>query len=108
MANDSKRMEGETEAEVEEVKTAENKVTNGAKATLVQAEPTEEKVKTDGKTAPAARTYVIDGEEMEEFKMMKAVLATRQGKALFLDYLEGDIGRYAYLGWTNTPLTHYA
>ena len=109
MANDSKRMEGETEAvEGEEVKKAENKVTNGAKATPVQAEPTEEKVKTDGKTAPAARTYVISAEEMEEFKMMKAVLATRQGKALFLDYLEGDIGRYAYLGWTNTPLTHYA
>ena len=108
MANDSKRMEGETEAEVEEVKKAENKGTNGAKATPVQAEPTEEKVKADGKTAPAARTYVISAEEMEEFKMMKAVLATRQGKALFLDYLEGDIGRYAYLGWTNTPLTHYA
>ena len=94
MANDSKRME------------AENKVTNGAKATLVQAEPTEEKGKTDCKTNPAARTYVISAEEMEEFKMMKAVLATRQGKALFLDYLEGDIGRYVYLGWTNTPLTH--
>ena len=109
MANDSKRMEGETEAvEGEEVKKAENKVTNGAKANPVQAEPTEGKVKADGKTASAARTYVISAEEMEEFKMMKAVLATRQGKALFLDYLEGDIGRYAYLGWTNTPLTHYA
>ena len=60
MANDSKRMEGETESvEGEEVKKAENKVTNGAKATPVQAEPTEEKVKTDGKTALAARTYVI-------------------------------------------------
>ena len=108
MANDSKRMQGETEAEVEEVKKGENKVTNGAKATPVQAEPTEEKVKTDGKTNPAARTYVISAEEMEEFKMMKAVLATRQGKALFLDYLEGDIGRYyVYLVCTNTPV-HYA
>ena len=91
MANDSKKMEGETEtAEGEEVKKADNKVMNGAKATPEKAGSTEGKVK----TVMAARTYVISAEEMEEFKMMKAVLATRQGKALFLDYLEGDIGRY--------------
>ena len=65
-------------------------------------------MKIEGRTSNAARTYMISAEEMEEFKMMKAVLATRQGKALFLDYLEGDIGRYVYLGWTNTPLTHSA
>ena len=95
MANDSKKMEGETETvEGEEVKKVDNKVMNGAKATPEKAESTEGKVKTDVKTVSAARTYVISAEEMEEFKMMKAVLATRQGKALFLDYLEGDIGRY--------------
>ena len=101
MANDSKGTEGESsacethEVKGEEVKKADNKVTNGVKAAQAQMEPTEGKtVKTDGKTASAARTYVISAEEMEEFKMMKAVLATRQGKALFLDYLEGDIGRY--------------
>ena len=108
MANDSKGKEGESpasetgEVKGEEVKKVVNKVTNGAKATSVQTEPKEEKnVKTEGKTALAARTYVISAEEMEEFKMMKAVLATRQGKALFLDYLEGDIGRYFYLGRLN-------
>ena len=108
MANDSKGMEDESpasetgEVKGEEVKKVVNNVTNGAKATSVQTEPKEEKnVKTEGKTALAARTYVISAEEMEEFKMMKAVLATRQGKALFLDYLEGDIGRYFYLGRLN-------
>jgi len=93
MANDSK---GESPAAetgvVKEVEKAENKVINGAKAPPVQAETTVgENVKSD---AGRTRTYVISAEEMEEFKMMKAVLATRQGKALFLDYLEGDIGRY--------------
>ena len=108
MANDSKGKEGESpasetgEVKGEEVKKVVNKVTNGAKANSVQTELKEERtVKTEGKSALSARTYVISAEEMEEFKMMKAVLATRQGKALFLDYLEGDIGRYFYLGRLN-------
>ena len=93
MANDSKgeSPSGETEkVKGEEVRKAENKVINGEKAPPVQAEKEGGNVKTAGR----ARTFVISAEEMEEFKMMKAVLATRQGKALFLDYLEGDIGRY--------------
>ena len=77
----------EQQGEIEEVKTSENKVTNGAGAAPVQ-----EKNK-KGKEAAASRTFVISAEEMGEFKLMKAVLATRLGKALFLDYLEGDIGR---------------
>ena len=102
MANENEGPASETKAvEGDEVTNAETNVTNGAKATPEKAELKEGKnVKMgNGKTASAARTYVISAEEMEEFKMMKAVLATRQGKALFLDYLEGDIGRYVHLGW---------
>ena len=93
MANGSKGENPETEVvEGEEVKKNENKVINGAKTPSVKSEGKD--VKIEGRTSNAARTYVISAEEMEEFKMMKAVLATRLGKALFLDYLEGDIGRY--------------
>ena len=102
MANENEGPVSEIKAvEGDEVKNAESNVTNGSKATPEKVELKEGKnVKTgNSKTASAARTYVISAEEMEEFKMMKAVLATRQGKALFLDYLEGDIGRYVHLGW---------
>ena len=64
-------------------------MTNGAGAAPVM----EKNVNKKGQEAGASRTFVISAEEMEEFKLMKAVLATRIGKALFLDYLEGDIGR---------------
>ena len=33
--------------------------------------------------------------EREEFLVMKAVLGSREGKALYLDYLEGEKGRSA-------------
>ena len=82
--------------ECEEVKKAENNVANGGKAKAEAKEGENVEMK-NVKTASVGRTYVISAEEMEEFKMMKAVLATRQGKALFLDYLEGDIGRYVIL-----------
>ena len=79
----------EQQGQIEEVKKSENKVTNGAGAAPIQ----EKNVNKKGKAAGASRTFVISAEEMGEFKLMKAVLATRLGKALFLDYLEGDIGR---------------
>jgi len=53
----------------------------------------EEPVK-NGEKVKECGTRIITDREWTEYRMMKKVLETRQGKALYLDYLDRDLGRY--------------
>ena len=58
--------------------------------TVEKVEPVEKVLKVESNGSP---NPTLSLSEREEFVVMKAVLDSRQGKALYLDYLEKETGR---------------
>ena len=94
----------EPEKVVEKVEPLE-KVESGEKVEPVVKMDSEEKVEPIENEDPVFKASWVEANggtnptlslsEREEFLVMKAVLGSREGKALYLDYLEGEKGRSA-------------
>jgi hypothetical protein len=59
---------------------------------LEEGKPEEEQK--DAKSAKSGQARVLTEAEWAEVAMMRSALGTRQGKALLLDFLDGEPGRY--------------